>query len=363
MKKNNTSITALKGIAAVIIAFIYHYKENFSILGNIFPFINIPFISFLSKNGYLFVELFFILSGILFVFAYHEKIESKKLDFHKFIIKKVKAIFPVMIISVLVMGILEFIYYYKHGNFWYFSSNIWGIFISMTGTSMGWFYQGYVTNAPIWYISVLFQCYIIAFIISRFNKKLNNIYLYLLIILIGLSIQNNNINVFVFNTISARGYTSFFIGTILGFIIKYKYLGKYKLQLTLISIISLIIISLVYIKFNEVGIGNLSYVLQFIVFPSIIYLSLNNEIIKWILARKIFQFLGKISFSIYIWNIPLHLLTILIFEKLKITNIYSSKKFFLVYFVLSIIMSTILYYLIENKLNKKENKKIGENNE
>jgi hypothetical protein len=353
MKKNNTSIVALKGIAAIIIAFIYHYRENFSILGNIFPFANIPIINFLSTKGYLFVELFFIISGILFILAYHEKIKNEELDFHKFIMKKIKSIFPLMIISILFMGLLEFVYYYKHGNWWYFSSDIWSIFTSLTGTSIGWYGQKFVTNAPIWYISILFQCYIISFIISKFNKKLNNIYLYILVILIGLSIQAYGINIFIFNAMSARGCTSFFIGCILGFIIKHKYLDKYKLQLTILSLLNLIVIPLIYYKLGEKGIGNVSYILQFIIYPSIIYLSFNNEIIKWILERKIFQFFGKISFSIYIWNIPLHLLTLMICEKLKLTNLYGSKKFFVFYFLLSIILSTILYYLVENNINKK----------
>ena len=77
-------------------------------------------------------------------------------------------------------------------------------------------FTGNSLNGPIWYISVLLICYVIAFFISKKIKKYGS-YLYICPIIIGLVIfYFNNIQPVIFKIDLARGLVAFFTGVLLG---------------------------------------------------------------------------------------------------------------------------------------------------
>lgn len=70
----------LKFISAFIIAYLYHYRNDFSMLNSeVYPFENVPFVGYWSIYGLFLTDLFFIISGFLFTLAYKPKIEIMKL--------------------------------------------------------------------------------------------------------------------------------------------------------------------------------------------------------------------------------------------------------------------------------------------
>ncbi|QGX91643.1 acyltransferase [Tatumella sp. TA1] len=82
MKKNIPALTGIRGIAALLVVFYHllHHSINFNLI----------------KNGYLSVDLFFILSGFIMMYVhsndFNQKIISK--NYFSFMISRVKRIWP-----------------------------------------------------------------------------------------------------------------------------------------------------------------------------------------------------------------------------------------------------------------------------
>ena len=75
MKKNDIlePLNGIKGIGAVIIAFFFHYGNFLSV--DLSP-LYCTLTRNLCENGWLMVELFFMLSGIVFTLLYYPQINS-----------------------------------------------------------------------------------------------------------------------------------------------------------------------------------------------------------------------------------------------------------------------------------------------
>ena len=81
----------------------------------------------------------------------------------------------------------------------------------------------------------------------------------------------------------------------------------------------------------------------------ILVISLNNGLISRIISKKIFVFLGEISFGIYILQIPIHEGLYKIIKPFY-NNHYNA--FFFVYLAVLILFSAISYQFVENPLRK-----------
>jgi peptidoglycan/LPS O-acetylase OafA/YrhL len=75
---------------------------------------------------------------------------------------------------------------------------------------------------------------------------------------------------------------------------------------------------------------------------------------KYILSTKLFVFIGKISYPLYLWHWPL-----LVFSR-KLYPLGSKSIFGNILFIvfLSVVLSIITYYLIENQLRFRKSKKV-----
>ena len=79
----------------------------------------------------------------------------------------------------------------------------------------------------------------------------------------------------------------------------------------------------------------------------IIWFSEKDEIITKILSTKIFVGIGLISYSLYLWHFP-----IFAFARIKNLTHTHFDKFLLI--LLSVILSVVTYYLIEQPFRKKK---------
>ena len=163
-KERNYSLDFLKIIATILIVW-HHYQQILEI-----KFDKINFFYGKFYFGHL-VELFFVLS-VFFMYSYINKIE-KGLSFRDFFIKRVSRFLPLISIAVIVYEIIIIIYP-KVFNLLFLEQtlDIFGSFISILGIQAGWFFKNPMINNPMWYVSVLILCYILFYILVKFNKKI-----------------------------------------------------------------------------------------------------------------------------------------------------------------------------------------------
>ena len=357
MKNRNNKISyfnLLKFIAALTIAIFLHYGDHLTrLLGVGKPFPNNYFFDYITINSYVFVELFFMISGILFMIAYYNKIISG-LKFKNFIKKRIIRIYPLMIITTIYMFLINIILFRYNRILWVGGTlSLWNLFSDLIFAGKTMFNAANTLNGPIWYLNVLMICYMIAFLLVKLSKKYDTKYIFIIPIIIGLMIKYSYFSFLIWNVNVARGLISFFIGILISLILKKcdELSNKQKKILKLLLFIELIIFFfLLTRKTGKMYIQDniLSY--TFLVFPELIVLLYDIKLLNKICNTKIIQFLGNISFGIYLWNFPiLSTLFFLIINKIINISILSI-EFVILNIVLHIIISTISYYLVDKKL-------------
>lgn len=377
MKKNEFAFfNILRFIGAISIAIFLHYYDHFLLnMDRDLWFKDYSIAKNLSQYSYVFVEMFFMISGILFSFVYKKKIEEGE-KFDKFIIARYKRIFPLVIISSIFMYITNAIYFKKFKMFYSCGS------LSMLELIYDVLFSGTIIlgtgitplNGPLWYIGPLMICYVIAYILTKLYIKYKSKLIFFIPVFIGSAILLCNYNCFILNKYVARGLIAFFMGmiifsdNILNRINELNNNYKKILKSCLIIIIVIGIYSTVskhndllasskYNKMTEypnnmINYYNNLFIYIYLVFIPLFYLLYDVKWINKICDTKFCRYLGNISYSIYIWNFPILITITYILKSNWITINIQSWKFIFANFVIHIVVATLSYYLIENNIKQ-----------
>lgn len=103
--RNYPALTGLKGIFCLVILWFHTLPKT--------PLVNsIPLSSFISKfGGTLGNYIFFMLSGFLIASSYKARISSHSLSFSDYLVKRLRKLYPLYLLSNLVMLLLEVLEY------------------------------------------------------------------------------------------------------------------------------------------------------------------------------------------------------------------------------------------------------------
>ena len=180
----------LKFIGAFSIAIFLHYNDHLLPgLGEKNPFAGNMILWALTHESCMFVEMYFIISGILFVTAYQKKIDGG-MGFDFFLLKRAARIYPVVILTSLFMYLANGLLYICTRSLWSTgTSDLMELVIDMLFAGKPVFGVPNTLNAPIWYINVLLLCYVIAYVLVKFAKQYKTELVFLLPILVGIAVQ------------------------------------------------------------------------------------------------------------------------------------------------------------------------------
>ena len=340
-------IDGLRAIA-VIAVILYHAQ--------IIVFESKPF-----KGGFIGVDIFFVISGYLITsIILKELVSTGTFSFKYFYERRIRRILPILLFIILVS--LPFAWYhFLPSSLIDFSKSI--IYSLGFGSNFYFHYSGqqYAAESGLlkpflhtWSLSVEEQYYILFPIVLLITYKYIKKYL-LTILIIGL------ITSLQFADWGSRNYPSasfYFIhtrmweliaGSILAYFeMKFGHRGKNKmLKLTMPST-GLILISYSILFFNEEMFHPSFYTLPPIIgICLIIWFANKDEIITKILSTKIFNGIGLISYSLYLWHYP-------IFAFFRINEVFFDNLLFkLSVILLSLILSIFSYKFIEKPFRNK----------
>lgn len=351
-KDNLNYFYIIKFLSSIIIAVFLHYSDHLLTNLGLINTYNNKIIVFLMTQSSVLVELFFIMSGVLFYVSTRNSILKKKNTFDSFITKKISRLLPVMIISSLYVYICNYILFKYRFSLWSSGSiSLYELVLSFFQGKM-LFHGEASLNGPLWYISVYLICICFAYYLTKKTKKYGD-KVYLLPILLSLILYYNFIKISpILNNSLVRGLSSFFIGLYVG-----KFLNlfnDFSKKNKIISKIICLFFLLFYLHcFHIDRINNFYYPISFsyslFVFVPLIIFMYDFKNMNKLFSKKIFKFLGNISYSLYVWNFPI-LITIHLLYIFNIIhfNIYS-KLFLLVLLIIHIIVATLSYYFIEEK--------------
>lgn len=124
--------------------------------------------------------------------------------------------------------------------------------------STGWFNIRCIINMPIWYISILFQCYIIAFVFVKIiSRHKYSQYILAIPVIFNLSIEYSglvNSNILLINGYSSRGIRAFFVGIILVIILE-KYNREIEKHCRILLACAYMILLSIYLLYKGFGEG------------------------------------------------------------------------------------------------------------
>ena len=341
------------GLQAIAVGAVILYHAQISILGHQ-----------LFKGGFIGVDIFFVISGYLITsIILKELITTNSFSFKYFYERRIKQIFPVLLLVILAS--LPFAWFYllptELINFsksiitiFSFSSNF---YFHYSGNAFG--QLGSLSKPLIhtWLISVLAKYYILFPIIllivfKYFRKYLIHILIFGFFISLGLADWGSrNYSSFNFYVLPTRGW-ELLVGSILAYFeINNGHRSKNKTLNLILPSLGLLLIGHSILFFNDEMFHPSFYTLSPIIGVClIIWFSSKNELITKILSTKLFVGTGLISYSLYLWHYP-------IFAFARITEFTQGSLFKkLLLGIVIIIPSIFSYYLIERPARNKSNK-------
>ena len=336
-----TKLDGLRGVFSLMVAF-FHYSDKL-IPDYIYNF-------FFLRQSYTFVDFFFVLSG--FVIAYNYSNFSTIKDLFIFFKKRFIRIYPLLFYSVMVCCLfdiiannffIEYVYNPITNNIILFKTLDSLLLLNSTpllGNSMG-------MNEPSWSISAEMISYLIFGIISFIFYKKNKIISVLMLVSISsvfLFLQGDIFKIGDYGFV--RGILSFNLGFLVYFLTKLKFSFKsyHELFLPVFLIIFFFILN-----------NDSKLLFQFIIpiyFATVVLILVKtNGLLTRFLNLNFFQFLGKISYSIYL-N---HLIVIIIvprtfFDIFNLNkNEFNQILVFIITFILLIFYSYFTHKFVETR--------------
>lgn len=321
--KFRIDINGLRAIA-VISVLLYHF--------------DIPYF----QGGFVGVDVFFVISGFLMTGIIMKNIESKNFSFVSFYVARANRIFPPLVFLLLFLSVYGYFYLYSIdykdlGKYITASS----LFLSniLLSSSVDYFSPNASGNWLLhtWSLSVEWQFYVIYPLILVFAYR-TNIIKYAIVLLILLSfIYSVYSSIYTPNqayfSIASRSW-ELLVGGIGYWIFRENY-AKIKIIRRSIHNVGLIliVISIIGVNKNDYWPG---YFALFPVIGSLFIIVSNYQ--SGIVSNTVFHWVGKSSYSIYLWHWPL------------VVFIYHNNQYldFKLYFILlSFMLGFFSYFFIE----------------
>jgi len=350
------ALDSLRGLAALGIAFFWHYKLFNIDFFQAHPETQPSFEAFkwFYLCGWNLVDFFFVLSGFVFMHVYSEKIARKQVNERDFFILRISRLYPLHIISMLIVAFVQYFRLLKGMDFHATGINdLYHFILNVLFMQAGFFQSGESFNGPSWTLSCEMLGYILFFYILTKSRK--PILLFVICILTGFSILQMRMNVPLFNPQTAKMFTGFFIGCVTykinilieGLSVKIKY----KLS-TLFLIFSVIVIFLMfrvgYIKLF----GYWDRVMPILIYPMAIILALNYKYLNIILSVRPLTYLGDISYSIYLLHFPVLLMLATFLPMAGIMPDYTTWTAMLTFMGTTVLLSIVSHHFAEKPLQK-----------
>ncbi len=299
------SLDTLRGIAALSVV-LWHWQHFFYSANKpgVYEIERQPFYDSLSmfyRHGSLAVELFFCISGFVFFWLYSRKISSGNISPAKFFIDRFSRLYPLHIITFLIVAALQ-LYYIKinQSYFIYQLNDIYHALLNIFLIPSWGFENGYSFNGPIWSVSIEAMLYCVFFVICIRNSSI--IFLTSCLIGFGLFIYPDSHKIGI-------GFLAFFCGGA-AFIALEKAIKIFGRRIAAITSIVIAFAALSYLILStQINI----LILTGLIFPTLITALISIEL----LIPKLFTrttFIGDLSYSSYLIHFPLQIVFAIVFD-------------------------------------------------
>jgi peptidoglycan/LPS O-acetylase OafA/YrhL len=344
------ALEGLRGIAAILVALYHSWPTNI----RAFPLIS---------NGWLWVDLFFVLSGCVMAHAYDGKITSI-MKLKAFFVKRLGRLYPLHLVTtvayMVILAALPFIALAAKkligvdqsplfSDSTLFNASVWQniamqLPFHLTLTHGLNTVEDLTLNLPSWSISTEFAVYcLFALLWFMFSKAKNFQFPVTLSLCVGslgyLLFYGGRLNLGYMNDLGFwRCLAGFSIGTFIPTIWK-QFDGKNgKAFASITQAIGLILSTLVFFLASEYP--KLTYVAPFAFFLLVLGLGAKESALTKLFSIKPLVTLGALSYSIYLWHVPV----LLVLKPVSFLLPFWAKELFVLVYLLILIYGAKLSY-------------------
>lgn len=313
---------ALDGLRFVAFLLVFFHHVTFYIKGDV---TKSPIWSFFRNNGWIGVDIFFVLTGFLVtILLLDERRIHKKFSIKGFTVRRILRIWPLYFLAILV-GFFVIPYVFEHllansavNHSQEISNNIpWYLFFLGNWNVVLHGYGSFRAISQLWAISVDQQFYILWPLLLLFMKNLKSsliVCFFIILFSVGTRFYLVNTGVQhpgIYTNTFAR-LDTFMMGAILALILFYKpaFLDKFsKFYTSTFQILSIFLLGL-FLYFSSLNNtfairnGVFGYLVISIISTYIILFCIKtNTFLVRSFSQKPMRYLGKISYGLYIWHI------------------------------------------------------------
>ena len=312
--------------------------------------------NFIFYEGYLGVSFFFILSGFILSYTYQEKLVSKQVTMNSFWINRITRIYPLHFLTLILSLPIVLLGIHDFGQIFLlvlkFISNL---TLTQSFVPLKGFYFSF--NGPSWSISNELFFYLVTplLFVKLYNFSFQKVTLvilaFILTILLGVIFipQDYHHSVFYINPIIRL--FDFTLGIFL-----YSFFKSVTLNLSVKSSsfleFGIIVLFVLFFGFHDYIPQVYRYSLYYwIPMVGLVYVfSISNGIVSIILSKKIFVYLGEISFGFYLIHQLVIRYFVIVIRRLDI-NLSEFSHVFIV-LLISVFLSVLSFEVFENRLRE-----------
>ena len=335
-------LDGVRGIAALAVVIFHWHTFWFDRDSAPFDVTRMPLsglIAPLALEGWLAVDLFFSLSGFVFASVYGRAISQRAISGWKYFVGRFSRIYPLHLVTLVTVAVLQAVYYASQQRFFICPINTWKHFLLQLLLVNFWIPRTSVFsfNSPMWSISVEAFLYLLFYGLCRL--KLRHPIVSAIMVVLGILVRSQ------YNYYLGRGIISFFLGTIAYDLVNCSRRSRVTTLALMLGAMGLLLAAPYFPQtlFRR----GLESTFQLMVWPAVvILLAMPRVSSKPVIAAC--EYLGGISFAIYLWHFPLQLMFGL--AELQFgwpVDSYYSPWMISAFFGLLMILSTASYYGME----------------
>ncbi len=340
-------LDALRGLAALGVSVFSHF-QHFGGDHATYPLMQYMAFHWIYENAWLFVDLFFLLSGIVLTYRYLEPLGEQKVDGREFFFLRLSRLYPLHVLALFVCAGLEWFLWaryqvtviYEHNDLYNF---VLQLFYLHTFFEHGWSY-----NEPSWSVSGEVLVYVLFYLFAR-RFRASYVPLALLTVVVGIAVQQPNASWPIVNSLIGRALVGFFLGSVA--FLYMQALDKrgwgVRFGWGCLACFTVICVASSFIGWKAwVTVNPLPNVLA--TFPLLIFACLRVPPLARLLSLRPFTFLGDISYAVYLIHVPLQMITLAIAKHVLHVEMPTTNIWLLVAFaVILVAAATAAHYGFE----------------
>lgn len=341
-KKNKLiGLEIIRFISAISVLF-WHYQHFFYISYSPINFTQEkqPFYSAFRlayDYGYYGVQVFWCISGFIFFWKYQDAIAENVISHKKFFVLRFSRLYPLHFITLLLVALLQAIYFSKAGyNFAYQYNDNTHFFLQLFLASNWGFERGHSFNSPIWSISIEVLVYILFFTTSRHIGKSLLVSIAVLLLCIAAKFAK-------FPTQIINCFVLFYMGGISATALQYINKTKYKKKIYILSFFIILAEPIIayFLKLNQSKHFEFLFVTTYV--PILLYFVTAKDFGISPRIQKSIETAANMTYSSYLIHFPIQTTLALYFLSNNQDIPYYDPAFF-AFFMASVLISSHYIY-------------------